>query len=446
MRLMNRAGDTNRGNWQQEYNKKICTPEEALSVIRDHDTIAMAGGNVVPEALVKALSQKGNSWQQLSLLVNFALKRYDFMDPSYKENFSIETAFVGPMERNCIQEGISSYVPIHLQQLGHWLDYRKPNVVACSVTPPDADGYMNRSCYAGLCHRRAFEKARTVIVEVNQNLPWLCGDDFKIHVSEVDYIIENNYEPVETQDIPITQTEKLIAAHIADMIDNGSTIQLGLGGLANAVGYFLRDKRNLGVHGEVISNSIMDLLIAGAVDGSRKSLHRGKVLGCYLVGNRKLWDFVDRNEDFLFCEVEYINDPRVIAQNDNLISINNTLMVDLTGQAASESIGTYQYSGTGGQVNFVQGATQSRGGKSILALSSTYQDKEGQLRSKIVPVFPEGTIVSTSRNDVEYIVTEYGVACLKWKSLAERVKELIRIAHPDFRSQLKFAAAKNHWI
>ena len=244
----------------------------------------------------------------------------------------------------------------------------------------------------------------------------------------------------------ITQTEKLIAAHIADMIDNGSTIQLGLGGLANAVGYFLRDKRNLGVHGEVISNSIMDLLIAGAVDGSRKSLHRGKVLGCYLVGNRKLWDFVDRNEDFLFCEVEYINDPRVIAQNDNLISINNTLMVDLTGQAASESIGTYQYSGTGGQVNFVQGATQSRGGKSILALSSTYQDKEGQLRSKIVPVFPEGTIVSTSRNDVEYIVTEYGVACLKWKSLAERVKELIRIAHPDFRYQLKFAAAKNHWI
>ncbi len=446
MRLMNEASEANGASWQDDYRRKICSADHAAALLKDNDTIAMAGGNVVPEAFVEAMSRRGKDLQGIILLVNFALSQYRFMNLEYKDNLKIETTFVGPMERNCIREGISSYVPIHLQKLGEWLDHRKPNVVACSVTPPDDNGYMNRSCYAGLCHKRAFDNAETVIVEVNENLPWLCGNDFKIHVSEVDYIIENNYSPAEVHDIPITQTEKSIAAYIADMVEDGSTIQLGLGGLANAVGYLLRDKRNLGIHGEVISNSIMDLVLSGVINGSQKNFHKGKILGCYLVGNQELWDFANHNEDFIFCEVEYINDPRIIAQNDRLISINNTLMMDLTGQAASESIGTYQYSGTGGQVNFVHGATMSRDGKSILALNSTYTDNNGNLKSKIVPILPEGTIVSTSRNDVEYIVTEYGVANLRWKSLSNRVKQLINIAHPDFRDELAFQAAKNAWL
>ncbi len=432
--------------WQQLYQEKLGSAEDAARQVKHNDVIAMVGGSCVPEAFTSSLAARGQDLHNVSLLVGFALKEYDYMKPAYKNHFNLETAFVGPMERISIQQGITTYVPIHLQKLGQWLDARQPNIVAAAVTPPDEQGYMHRSLYAGLCHRRAFEQANTVIVEVNRNLPRLCGDDLKIHVSEVDFIIENDSPLVEIQDIEITPLEKQIASYISDMIPNGSTIQLGLGGLANAVGYFLRDKKDLGVHAEVVSNSIMNLMKLGVANGSQKSFLPGKVLGCYCVGNKELWDFAANNDDFIFSEVEYVNNPEIIGRNNNLISVNNTLMMDLTGQAASESIGTRQYSGTGGQVNFVHGAARSPGGKSILALSSTFTDVEGKLQSKIVPLLPAGSIVSTPRTDVEYVVTEYGVAALRWQSVAERVKRLIQIAHPDFRDQLKFEAEKYGWI
>lgn len=433
-------------SWQDSYQQKLSSAEDIAAMIKSGDIIAMGGGSCVPEAFADAMTARGKELSDLTLLVGFALKHYDFMKEEYRDNFHIETVFVGPMERTCIKKGLASYVPVHLQDLGRWLDNKRPNIVATMVSPPDENGYMNRSCFGGLLHRRAFEQADKVIVEVNSSAPYLCGDDYKIHVSEVDHIIENQYQLTEVQDIEISDKQKQIATIISDMIPNGSTIQLGLGGLANAVGYFLRDKKDLGLHAEVVSNSVMDLMKLGVVNGSKKNFMPGKVLGCYLVGNQELWDFVDHNEDFVFCEVEYINDPKIISSNDNLISINNTLMLDLTGQAASESIGTSQYSGTGGQVNFVKGATRSRGGKSILSLNSTFTDKEGKLQSRIVPTLPGGTIISTSRNDVEYIVTEFGAACLRWKSVADRVKELVNIAHPDFRDELLFQAKKEGWV
>jgi len=433
-------------DWRREYQDKLCTAEEAAQLVKDHDVIAMAGGNSVPEGFAAALAARATELRDVTLLVGFALKHYDYMRPEFKENFNLETVFVGPMERNTIKQGITSYVPVHLQKLGQWLDARRPHIVANAVTPPDEFGYMNRSMYAGLCHRRAFESADQVIVEVNRHLPWLCGEDLKIHVSEVDHIIENDFELAEIHDIPITETEKIIAGHICEMVADGSTIQLGLGGLANAVGYFLREKKDLGVHAEVVSNSIMELMKLGVVNNSRKSFLPGKVLGCYCVGNQELWDYVDHNPDFVFAEVEYVNHPEIIGKNDNLVSINNTLMMDLTGQAGSESVGTVQYSGTGGQVNFVHGAARSRGGKSILALNATYRDDQGRLNSRILPVLPEGTIVTTPRTDVEYVVTEFGVANLRWQSVAGRVKALIGIAHPDFRDELRFAARKYGWI
>lgn len=435
-----------RYDWREQYRNKLCSAEEAAALVGDHDVIAMAGGSCVPEAFSSALTRRAEELHDITLLVGFALQQYDFMQPAYRDHFTIETVFVGPMERACIQQGITTYVPIHLQQLGQWLDARQPNIVANAVTPPDENGYMSRSLYAGLSHRRAFEQADTVIVEVNSNLPYLYGDDVKLHVSEVDYIIENDSPLVEVQDISIRETERIIAGYIVEMIPNGATIQLGLGGLANAIGYFLRDKKDLGVHAEVVSNSIMELMKLGVVNGAKKNFLPGKVLGCYCVGNQELWDFTDRNDDFIFAEVEYVNNPAVIAQNDNFISINNTLNIDLTGQAASESIGTQQYSGTGGQVNFIHGAAQSKGGKSILALNSTYKDKKGQLHSRIVPALSQGTIVTTSRCDVQYVVTEYGVADLRWKSIADRVRSLIKIAHPDFRDELCFQARNFGWI
>ena len=262
----------------------------------------------------------------------------------------------------------------------------------------------------------------------------------------MDYIIESDADLVEIPDIPITDIERTIAGYIADMIPNGATIQLGLGGLANAIGYFLRDKKDLGVHTEVVQKSFMDLMKLGVVNGSKKNFYPGKVLATFCVGDKELWDFVDKNDDFLFTEVEYNNNPYIIAQNDNLISVNNALMLDVTGQVAAESIREKQYSGTGGQNNFVQGALQSEGGKSIIALNSTYKDSAGKLKSRIVPFLPAGTIVSTSRNDIQYVVTEYGVANVRFKGVAQRVKELIKIAHPDFRDELTFQAKRIGWL
>ncbi|MEL7659015.1 MAG: acetyl-CoA hydrolase/transferase C-terminal domain-containing protein, partial [Bacillota bacterium] len=307
-------------------------------------------------------------------------------------------------------------------------------------TPPDENGFFNRSCFGGLVPREAIAKGDTVIVEVNPNTPWLEGEDLLIHISEIDYICESDAELVEIPDIPITEVERQIAAYIADMIPDGSTIQLGLGGLANAIGYFLLDKKDLGVHTEVVQKSFMDLVKAGVVNGSRKNFHPGKVLATFCVGDRELWNYVDHNPEFLFTEVAFNNDPQVIGRNDNLVSINNALCMDLTGQVGSESIRHRQYSGTGGQLNFIQGAALSKGGKSIIALNSTWKDSKGNLRSSIVPFMPPGTIVTTPLTEVDYVVTEYGVVNLKYKRVSERINAMISIAHPDFRDQLNHQA------
>ncbi|MGE5380014.1 MAG: acetyl-CoA hydrolase/transferase family protein [Methylocystaceae bacterium] len=433
-------------NWQADYQSKLCSPEQAAALVKSGDVISLSGGTSVPVGFCEALGERAAELKGVTLLMGFALRKYQVMQPELHDSFHIETVFVGQMERQCIKAGNASYVPIHLQQVGAWLDNRKPNMVAVTVTPPDEDGYMNRTCYAALTHRRAFQAADTVVVEVNPETPWLNGQDFKIHVSEVDHIIEQCTPITEIQDIPITDTEREIAGHISEMIPDGATIQLGLGGLANAIGYMLRDKRDLGMHAEVVSNSVMELMKCGAVNGSRKTYMPGKVVGTYCVGNRELFEFVDHNPDFEFCEVETTNDPLIIARNENLISINNALMIDLTGQVASESIGHYQYSGTGGQVNFVQGARLSPGGISILALSSTYRDNKGNIQSRILPDFPVGTVVTTSRCDVQYVVTEFGVASLQYKSIAERVRQLVLVAHPDYREELIVKARKAGWI
>lgn len=432
--------------WQEQYRAKLCSPEQAAAQVKDHDIIALAGGCCIPESFTAALAVRAQELSQVTLLAGFALKKHPYMNPDLNSTFTLETVFVGPMERQSIREGNMSYVPIHLQQVGEWLKFRRPAVVANAVSPPDERGYMSRSLYAGLSHRIAFENAERVIVEVNSHLPRLNGDDLAIHVSETDYIIENDYPLTPVEDLFISETEKAIAAHIVEFIPDGATVQLGLGGLPNAVGYFLRDKRDLGVHAEVVSKSIMQLMKAGVVNGRCKSFQPGKVLGCFCVGDQELWDFVHQNQDFIFHEVDYINNPEIIGLNNQLISINNALMIDLTGQAASESIGPLQYSGTGGQVNFVQGAARSQGGKSILALTSTYSNGNGEVQSRIMPVFSAGTVTTTSRNDVQWVVTEYGAVDLRWKSIRERVKALISIAHPDFRDSLTFEARKYRWL
>jgi 4-hydroxybutyrate CoA-transferase len=431
-------------SWKDEYKSKLRSAEDLAAMIKSGDVILEPGGINIPHDFHVALSKRAHELNDVTICLGLALKLYDFMQPQFKHNIHIETPFVGPVERMLIEWGTASYVPQHLNQLGPWQVQRKPNITAMVVTPPDENGFFNRSCFGGLVPRDAIAKSDVVIVEVNPKTPWLEGEELKIHISEIDYICESDTDLVEIPDIPITEVERQIAAYITDMIPDGSTIQLGLGGLANAIGYFLLDKKDLGVHTEVVQKSFMDLVKAGVVNGSKKNFYPGKVLATFCVGDKELWDYVDHNSDFLFTEVAFNNDPQVIGKNDNLVSINNALCMDLTGQVGSESIRHRQYSGTGGQMNFLQGAAMSKGGKSIIAINSTWKDKQGNLRSSIVPFMPPGTIVTTPRTEVDYVITEYGVTNLKYKRVSERIKAMISIAHPDFRDELK-SQAKRFW-
>lgn len=431
---------------QEEYQSKLVSAEYAASLIKDNDIILMPGGTCIPHDFSVAISNRINELNNVTICLGLALKLYDYMQPQNKNKIHIETPFVGPVERICMDWKTAYYVPVHLNQLRPWMDRKKPNIACFVVTPPDDNGYMNRSSFGGLVPKNHISIVDKVMVEINDATPWLSGDDLKIHISEVDYLWESKAELTEIPEIPITEVEREIAYYIADMIPDGATIQLGLGGLANAIGYFLQDKKDLGVHSEVIQKSFMTLMQSGVITGKKKNFYPGRALATFCVGDKELWQFVDHNEDFLFSEVEFNNDPYVIGQNDNLISVNNALMMDLTGQTASESLGHKQYSGTGGQVNFSWGAYLSKGGKSIMALNSTYKDKEGNQRSRIVPFLPEGTIVSTSRNDVEFVVTEFGIVNIRYNSIPERVRKLISIAHPDFRDELTFQAKSQGWL
>lgn len=438
--------EKNYSSWQEEYKSKLTSAEEIAKLVRNNDVVMVAGGINIPHDFSVEVSKRAEDLRNVTICLGLALKMYDYMQPQFKEHFRIETPFVGPVERMCLDWNTAEYIPVHLNQLEPWMAYRKPRIVGFSVTPPDENGYMNRSCFGGLVPRPSIAEANMVFAEVNKNLPWLNGDALKIHVSEIDYLYESDAAPTEIPEIPITDIERKIAGYIADLIPDGATIQLGLGGLANAIGYFLKEKKDLGVHSEVIQNSFIELVQSGVVNNSKKSLHPGQLVATFCVGDRKLWDFCDHNEEFLFTEVAYNNDPYVIGKNDNLISVNNALTMDLTGQAGSESIRHRQYSGTGGQVNFVTGANFSKGGKSIMSLNSTFKDKEGKLKSTIVPFIPPGTIVTTSRNDVEYIITEFGVVNVRYQGVSQRVKKMISIAHPQFRDELTFQAKKIGWI
>jgi len=439
--------DKDFSSWHELYHTKLCSPQEAAAVVKSNDTVFIGGGTGIPGAFANAVGMRAAELKNVSLFQGYAMDLYEYMKPEHKESFNIETIFVGPVERACMEWGIAHYVPLHLADLPDIARCTKFDKTAFMVTPPDENGYMNRSCFGSFCPNiECIQRSDVIIAEVNTNTPWLVSDDFKIHVSQVDHIIENDSPIFILPEIPASETEKEMAGYIADLIPDGSTLQIGFGGLANAIGHFLVEKKDLGIHSEIVTPSVMKLMLKGVINGSKKNFLPGKVVCGFTVGTQEFYDFINYNDDFYFKEIGWINNPDIIGRNDNLVSVNTALMIDLNGQVAAESIGTKQYSGSGGQVNFVHGAKKSRGGKSIIALKSTYSDKEGHLHSKIVPTFPAGTIVTTSRNDVEYIVTEYGAVNLKYQSVEKRTRKLISIAHPDFRDKLEFEAKKIGWL
>ncbi len=434
-------------SWKEEYSDKLCSAEDAAALIKSNDRIAMCGGTSVPYEFSRALSRRTGQIKNVGLSMGYAMALFDYMKPENHESFYLETVFVGPMERICMEWGVCRYVPIHLGDTANYLHSSKVNIAVARVTPPDENGFMCRSNFASFLDLETIRRADYVIVEVNSHMPRLVAPEFKIHVSEVDRIIEHDEPIFEVPDIPISEEEKVMAGYISDMIPDGSTIQLGFGGLPNAIGYNLMNKKDLSIYSEVATPAMKDLVEAGVVNGAKRNFMKGrKIVAGFCVGTRDFYNYVENNEDFEFKLIGWVNDPRNIAKNDNLVAINNALMIDLTGQVASESIGQKQYSGTGGQVQFIWGAKFANNGRNILAMNSTFKDKDGNLKSKIMPIFPDNTVVTTSRNDVEYIVTEHGVANLRYKSIMQRARALIEVAHPDFRDELKFEAKKRNWL
>lgn len=433
-------------NWQDEYRSKLTTASEVAKVVQSGDVIGFGGGTAIPTAIAEAIGQRASELRGVKVCQGFAVALHEYMKPVHKDSFHIETIFIGPAERLCIEWGTCDFVPNHLGSMRKWALAADINKAAISVTPPDENGYFNRSLFGGLTPNAVIDKLDYLAVEVNNNNPWLVSDEFQVHISQVDAIVENTHPLFEIPEIPITPVEESIAHIIADMVNDGDTVQLGLGGLANCVGHFLKDKRHLGVHSEVFSNAIMELIKCGAVDNSCKTWLPGKTSYTFAVGTHELHNFLHLNPDVIAFEIETTNNPNIIAQIDNIVSVNNALMIDLSGQIAAESIGPVQYSATGGQVNFVLGAQMAKNGRSIIALPSTYTNRNGETKSRIVDLLPRGTVVTTSRNDVQWIVTEYGAIYLSNKSISERARRLISIAHPDFRDELVFEAKKLKWL
>ena len=430
------------GGWQEQYRALRMTPAGAAALVRDGDTVVMTSSANWPYAVDGALAERLRAIRgHVELDALFApldtallsAENTDLVD--YNANF-----FSG--ERKLMEHGNVQFVPTHLSATGAWMASRKPRVAIITCSAPDENGWMSRSLWGAQVHRRVLEQAEVVIVEVNDQLPSFASDGeahMMFHVSEADAIVENSHFPAENPPAPADETDRRIAGYIADLVPDGACVQFGLGGLANAVGECLADagKKDLGIQSEVLSNCVVTLMEKGVINNSRKQTCPGRSVGAYFVGDKALWDFARDNPAFSFKEIDWVNDPRNIARNDRVVSVNNAMEIDLTGQVNAESVGPRQYSGTGGQLEWVLGAQWSREGKSIIALRSSYRDKQGTLHSKIVPQMAPGSIITTPRTCVQYVVTEYGVADLRYKSTLERAKALIAIAHPDFREELK---------
>ncbi len=430
------------GGWQEQYRALRMTPAGAAALVRDGDTVVMTSSANWPYAVDGALAERLRAIRgHVELDALFApldtallsAENTDLVD--YNANF-----FSG--ERKLMEHGNVRFVPTHLSATGAWMASRKPRVAIITCSAPDENGWMSRSLWGAQVHRRVLEQAEVVIVEVNDQLPSFASDGeahMMFHVSEADAIVENSHFPAENPPAPADETDRRIAGYIADLVPDGACVQFGLGGLANAVGECLGDagKKDLGIQSEVLSNCVVTLMEKGVINNSRKQTCPGRSVGAYFVGDKALWDFARDNPAFSFKEIDWVNDPRNIARNDRVVSVNNAMEIDLTGQVNAESVGPRQYSGTGGQLEWVLGAQWSREGKSIIALRSSYRDKQGTLHSKIVPQMAPGSIITTPRTCVQYVVTEYGVADLRYKSTLERAKALIAIAHPDFREELK---------
>lgn len=426
------------GAWQERYADKVKTASEALSCVRYGQRVFIGSGAAEPQSLVEALSAlDGVDDTEIVHIMTLGIAPY--VEPKLDHRFRANAFFIGENVREAVAGGRADYTPIFLSEIprlfqsGHIV----VDVALIQVSEPDDHGFCSYSVSTDIV-KSAAESARVVIAEVNSNAPRVMGDCF-IHVRDLDALVPCDNPILEAPQGEPDELARRIARPIADLIEDGATLQLGIGTIPDAVLHFLGDRKDLGIHTEMFSDGVIPLIEKGVITNDRKTIHRGKIVASFLLGSRKLYDFVDDNPMVEFHPTEYTNDPFVIAQNHKMVSINSALEVDLTGQVCADSLGTMFYSGIGGQVDFVRGASRCKGGKAIIALPST---AAGETFSRIVPTLKPGAGVVTSRGDVHYIVTEYGSAYLHGKTIRERAMALIQIAHPKFRPWL-LAEAKS---
>jgi 4-hydroxybutyrate CoA-transferase len=423
--------------WSEIFRRRLLTPEQAAAMVKAGDRMYISGNAATPFVLLQAIADRAPELDRVEVVHVLLMGDDPLSRPPAVAHFRHNSLFVGSPDRNMVNEGLGDYIPIHLHAIPGLFSQEilRLDVAVIHTAPPDDHGFMSLGVEC-LANTAAIQHAPLVLAQVNERMPRTLGDCF-VHVSRVDGVVEVSEELPQLERAGFGDLEAKIGRFVAELVEDGSTLQLGIGAIPDAVLSCLRDKRDLGIHTEMVSDGIMEGLEAGVITGARKSLHRGKVICTFALGSRRLYDYLDNNPRFEFHPVEYTNDPFIVAQNERMVAINSAIEVDLTGQVCSDSIGTRIYSGFGGQVDFVRGAAHSKGGRSVIAMPSTARD--GQV-SRIVSTLKPGAGVVTNRADVHYVVTEHGSACLRGKNLRERAEALIRIAHPRFREDLLRAA------
>lgn len=429
-----------------EYQQKLKTAEEAVKGIRSGDRVFLGCASSISYVLTQAL------WERRGELENVELSTTNLMKPTPicgKEHspFRINSPFLGPGERAAVKNGQAvSFTSFHLSQVDIWCRrMMKPDVCFLEVTPPDAEGYMSYGPSGGCLNTYMLESARLVIAHVNPQVPYVTGQVCRIHLSKVDIIVEADDTLPQAVEEPVDEVTRRISENILKLVPDGATIQLGIGKLSTAIGYGLQQHNDLGVYSELFNDPLMHLIKNGNVTNTKKGYIDGLSVFSFAVGSKELYEFMDHNPTLYCGTFPFVNDARNIAKNRRMISINSAMAIDLYGQVAADSLGWKQQSAVGGQIDFVKGAQWSEEGKSFIATASSFM-KGGVRQSKIMLNFPVGTAITTARSEVQYVATEYGCVDLKELSMANRVKAMISLAHPDFRDQLTEDARSHHLI
>jgi acetyl-CoA hydrolase len=433
-------------SWMEAYESRVTTAEQAIGeAVESGDRIFLTGNCSVPRRLMGALVDRAPELEDVEICHALTLGSGDYVAPEMEGHIRANSLFIGPNVRAAVQEGRADFTPVLLSEFTLLFKERvlPVDVAFVHLSPPDEHGFCSYGIETGLTKSPA-EASDIIIAEINENMPRCLGDSF-IHVSRLDYIVPVDYPLLELpmSEGGLSETHTKIGQYIAELIPDGATMQMGIGAIPDAVLKFLDDKRDLGIHTELFSDSVIELVESGVLTNARKTLHPGKITAGFMIGTHRLYEWAHDNPLIELHRTEYVNDPFVIAQNDRQVAINSAIEIDLTGQVCADSIGPKLYSGVGGQLDFIYGASRSDGGVPIIALPATVK---GKGISRIVPMLKRGAGVVTTRYHVHYVVTEYGVADLYGKTIRERAKALISIAAPEFRDELRRAAKELNYI